>query len=274
MSRTYYYDTRPQLGLGGPITYVVKWLIILNVCIFILQITLGKIYPFIHTFGLVPSSLFNKWMVWQMVTYMFLHGDIFHLLFNMLGLYFFGSDIERSWGRKAFISYYLFTGIGAGLTTYLSAMNSNIPTIGASGAIFGILLAFGMLFPNRPIILLLFFFFPVTILAKYLVLIYGVMELLMSIQYTPDGIGHFAHLGGMAFGWLYLKNQDRVRFAMHSWNASRQNKKMWRQKKEMKNKETFISEEIDPILDKISREGLHSLTSKEKRILKKAKNLL
>ncbi|MBI3008069.1 MAG: rhomboid family intramembrane serine protease [Candidatus Omnitrophica bacterium] len=270
-----YYDTRPSIGFGGPITYAVKWLIILNAGIFVLQITLGRIYPsLLNIFALVPNSLFNKWMIWQLGTYMFLHGDIFHLAFNMLGLYFFGADLERAWGRRAFISYYLWTGIGAGLTTYLTAMNSNVPTIGASGAIFGILLAFGMLFPNRPIMLLLFFFIPVTMLAKYLVIVYGILELIMSLQWTPDGIAHFAHLGGMVFGWLYLKNQDRARFAVHSWKINLQKQKTLRQKKDRDKRETFISEQVDPILDKISREGLHSLSKSEKNILKKAKEYL
>jgi membrane associated rhomboid family serine protease len=204
-------------------------------------------------------------MIWQLATYMFLHYDLWHLLFNMFALWMFGSSIEEAWGPREFLKYYFFTGIMAGLMSFLVSIGQNVITIGASGAIFGILVAFGMLYPNR--IILAFFFFPMR--AKNFVLLFAGLELWMTIEAGPHagGVARFAHLGGMLFGYLYLKFGDRVARSIPRirFNARPQSAR------KVENWGRFMQDEVDPILDKIGREGIHSLTRKERRILKKAR---
>ena len=165
-------------------------------------------------FALFPtdSPLFH---IWQPVTYMFLHGDFSHLFFNMFALWMFGRGLEAEMGTKRFLVYYFVCGIGAALVqlgiAFIDinnydtdlALNSYLltPTVGASGAVFGLLLAFGMMHPNDIIMLLIP---PIPIKAKWFVVIYGCIELFLIIINAQDGIAHFAHLGGMFFGWLLL----------------------------------------------------------------------
>jgi membrane associated rhomboid family serine protease len=198
-------------------TGAVRGLIIACVAVYAVQIALAVIGPgsdlepglndrFVSLFGLVPWLVLHGW-VWQPVTYLFLHGDAFHILFNMLALWMFGTTLEQDWGSRRFLNYYFLTGIGAGILTFLVSIHSRTPTIGASGAIYGLLLAYGILHPNR--LLLIWGIVPVK--AKWLVLAFGVMELWSSWHSTGDGLAHIAHLGGMLFGLAYLKRVWRVR---------------------------------------------------------------
>ena len=165
-------------------------------------------------FALFPiGSPFFK--IWQPITYMFLHGGFSHLFFNMFALWMFGRGLEMEMGKRRFLIYYFVCGIGAALVQLGMAeidvmrMHSEIevwnymltPTVGASGAVFGLLLAFGMLHPNATIMLL---FPPIPMKAKWFVVIYGIIELLLIVFQAQDGIAHFAHLGGMFWGWLLL----------------------------------------------------------------------
>jgi membrane associated rhomboid family serine protease len=154
-----------------------------------------------HLLGLMPSQVIGHGWIWQLVTYMFLHGGFFHILLNMLALWMFGSELEHLWGSKRFLQYYFITGIGAGLTNTLVQPHSTIPIIGASGAIYGLLLAYGMYFPDRRIYLWLI----VPIPAKYFVIIFGGLEFISAFSRNPDGVAHIAHLGGILFGFLYLR---------------------------------------------------------------------
>jgi len=141
---------------------------------------------------------------WQLVTYMFLHADFGHIFFNLFALWMFGQAIEYEWGTKRFATYYFVTGIGAGLLQLLVGildMNS-APVVGASGAVYGILLAFGMMYPNNYIMLLIP---PIPIKAKYFVIIFGVLELFSGVANLNSGIAHFAHLGGMLFGYILIR---------------------------------------------------------------------
>lgn len=162
------------------------------------------LYPFEHpNFG-----------VWQLVSYMFLHANFTHLLFNMFALWMFGRQLEYDLGSRRFLAYYMLTGIGAGVLNLLvmSLTGDYALTVGASGAVYGILLAFGVLHPNVPLYLM---FIPVPIKAKYFVIGYGVLELLQGVSATPDGVAHFAHLGGMVFGLallLFWRWKGRIRF--------------------------------------------------------------
>lgn len=150
--------------------------------------------------GLVPILVWKKYFLWQLATYIFLHGGFSHILFNLFALWMFGGELENFWGSRKFLSYFFFCGIGAGICTVVFSPYQFIPVIGASGAIYGILLAFGWLFPNRPIYI--YFLFPIP--AKFLVIIYGLIELYASMEGTGGGIAHLTHLGGLLFGILYM----------------------------------------------------------------------
>ena len=141
----------------------------------------------------------DGFMPWQLVTYMFLHADLSHIFFNMIALWIFGQSLEQLWGTKRFVIYYFLTGMGAGLVHLII---SGGLAIGASGAVFGILLGFGMMFPNRYIILL---FPPIPIKAKYFVGIYGMIELYSGVTRADSGVAHFAHLGGLLVGFILIK---------------------------------------------------------------------
>ncbi len=201
------------------ITGVVRMLLILNIAIyFISGIVLGD--DITHEYFAVYYPESTKFQPIQLLTYMFLHGSLGHIFFNMLGLYFFGPAIEYNWGPKRFLFYYLFAGLGALVLDFavkfyqLHLTESspevvegilNYPTLGASGAVFGLLAAYGMLFPNNTIQLL---FPPIAIRAKYLVIIYALIELMSGVQDVrgvySSNVAHFAHLGGAAFGALLI----------------------------------------------------------------------
>ncbi len=183
----------------------VKWLLISNTAVFVLssllrQTSFGDIF---NLFALVPRAVVFHFAIWQLATYLFLHGGVWHLLFNMLTLWMFGVTLERDWGTRRFLKYYFLCGIGAGLCDVGVNMllgNWSTSTIGASGAIYGILLAFGVMYPESTILFL--FLFPIQ--AKYFVMIYGAMALLGAMN-VNSGVSNVAHLGGMLFGLLYLK---------------------------------------------------------------------
>jgi membrane associated rhomboid family serine protease len=155
--------------------------------------------------GLLPGFVWYELYLWQLFTYIFLHGDIPHILFNLLALWMFGGELENLWGSKRFLFYFFFCGIGAGMITVLCTIILTpqyqlVPVIGASGAIYGILLAFGWLFPNRPIYV--YFLFPIP--AKYFVAIFGFLEFIYFSRGGGGGISHITHLGGLFFGFVYM----------------------------------------------------------------------
>ncbi len=159
-------------------------------------------------FGLVPHKVVSFGAIWQLVTYLFFHGNLTHLLFNMLAFWMFGSELCQRWSKAMFLKFFFACGVGSGLfhvlTTYIffaDGAQPYIPTIGASGAIYGILMAYALLFGERMI--LFFFIFPMR--ARTAVLIIGGIEVFYSISQTQDGIAHLAHLGGMLAGYLYLR---------------------------------------------------------------------
>ena len=192
---------------------VVQALLVLNGILFLLELYIGDqlvnklaLWPL----GMSATPLFAvarpQFEPWQLVTYSFLHGGVAHLLLNMYALWLFGSRMENVWGSKAFALYYFVCVIGAGLvqlivTTQSAGVGGIYPTIGASGGVFGLLLAFGLTFPNERLVLI---FPPVVLRAKWFVLIYGAIELWAGVTGTEAGVAHFAHLGGMLFGFLLL----------------------------------------------------------------------
>ena len=179
---------------------VTQALLLVNVALFCIDLFTGV--WFTRLFALWPLG--GGFLPWQIGTYAFLHGSMTHLFFNMLGLWMFGSELERYWGRSRFVQFYAACVLSAALAQLLvAALSGSVyPTIGASGALFGLLLAFGMTFPDRTIVPLLP---PIPMKAKTFVALYGGLELLFGITGTVSGIAHFAHLGGMLGGYLTIR---------------------------------------------------------------------
>jgi membrane associated rhomboid family serine protease len=201
-----YQEQRIRFGPGTGMTPAVKLLLIVNGAVFFLQALAPEF--FYSWFALRPYHVWRHFNVWQLVTYMFLHGGLMHIVFNMFALWMFGCQIERLFGQKRFYTFYLLTGIAAGLTHLIFLPNSLVPVIGASGATYGILLAFALYFPDTKLFIFPFVFTPIK--AKYLVLIVGAIAFFGSVSALGGGgVAHLAHLGGMVFAYFYIR---RLRF--------------------------------------------------------------
>ena len=226
MARYPRHDVTYSFG-PGPFSPAIKILVITNVIAFLVTLVVPSL---VVELGVVPAAVFERLAVWQLVTYMFLHGGIGHLLINMLTLWMFGTELERQWGTRFFAKYYFITGIGAAMTTLLWSI-SPLPfaeqiyysaMIGASGAVYGVLLAYALYFPNRPIYM--YFVFPIP--AKYFVMIIGAITFLSSVGSGGSGVAHTAHLGGLVVGYLYLKGLkgrplDELKYRWLRWKMNR-----------------------------------------------------
>ena len=231
----------PRIGFDWRsfITPAVKYLVIACAAVFLVQtlaaILIGRdatLWINYH-FGLVPLGPFPALRIWQPVTYIFLHGGLFHLLLNMLFLWMFGRELETVWGRNRFLNYFFLCGIGAGVITILVKVfpmlwghrPSDIPTIGASGAIYGILIANAILFPDRRIWV---FPLPIMIPMRPFVAAMAAIEFFGTLGSGGDGVAHLCHLGGMLVGWLYLRRGSllyRVRNEVADWKYQRNRKR-------------------------------------------------
>ncbi len=199
-----------------PFTQWVKRIVIACAAFYVVSLLLGKFSPQYYDdlnnyLGLVPALVVRRGMVWQLATYSLLHAGLWHLLMNMLTLWMFGAQEEMDWGPRKFIEFYLFCVICAGIVTtgvaYLHlGLSPNVPTVGASGGVYGVLVAFGMLYGEQEIFL---FPFPVSIKAKYLVWIIVFLVVIATLQPSQGGVANFAHLGGLFFGFLYVKLAPR-----------------------------------------------------------------
>jgi membrane associated rhomboid family serine protease len=214
----------------GPMSTALKALIGANVLMFVAQL----LFPIVtDLLGLHPAWVLRYLWVWQLATYMFLHGGIFHIVFNMLALWMFGTELERIWGTRYFLKFYLVTGIGAGFLTVLFSLlpfgfaqqlqHANI--IGASGAIYGLLLAYALYFPDRPIYM--YFVFPVP--AKIFVAIMGAIAFMSSLS-EMGGVANATHLGGLLVAYLFLKSArmhplSEVKYRYLKWKINRVRKK-------------------------------------------------
>ena len=199
----------------GPVSPVLKGLIGANVLMFVLQMMGGWAGVSITWYlGLQPAQVLGHLAIWQLATYMFLHAGLVHILFNMLALWMFGAELERIWGTRGFLKFYFVTGIGAGVLTVLFSLLpfafaqqlQHSIIIGASGAIYGLLLAYALYFPNRPIYM--YFVFPIP--AKYFVLIMGLIAFYSSLA-DGSGVANATHLGGLLVAYIYLKGSGAFR---------------------------------------------------------------
>jgi membrane associated rhomboid family serine protease len=254
------FSFRPRI-----FTEAIKILIGANIIIFLLKIISQNpatpfFNPIVDLFGLSSSTVWPR--IWQPFTYLFIHKDFLHVFFNMFILWMFGSELESIWGRKAFLRYYFTTGVSAGFVwLMLNLSNANHTLAGASGAVYGILLAFGMMFPNRTVYL--YFLFPIKV--KYLVMFLVATEFILSMSSTSD-ISHITHLSAVVIGFVYLRYFWRwkdIRFSIRKYvmefGLTIQNQKETRR--------TKLQQEVDQILDKINTVGYDGLSKEEKETL-------
>jgi len=256
-----------QVRLGpGSISPVVRTLIIINVVVFLVQSAVmaftGYGNSLIEHLGMTPRLFVFGLHLWQPVTYMFLHGNLFHIFFNMFTLWMFGTEVERRMGSRLFGAFYFFCGIGAGLLTCVFWRNWGLPTIGASGAVFGVMLAFGLFFPERMVLI----FFVVPVKAIYFVLGLGFVQLYYMIFALHGGISYVAHVGGMLFGFLFLRyfHDFAERFGVYP--GARRTPRQVRPADPVRQAED--QRRVDEILDKINREGIHKLSRAERNFLR------
>ena len=275
------------VNIGSKWTRVIMILIIANVSVFMLQLLFSTVssqlssqptnilndvhsgysstqtwyYPsfdkFTKLFWLYPPDTIGHLWLWQFFTYMFLHSttNAWHLIFNMLVLWMFGSEVERVLGAKRFLTLYFTAGIFAGICCCI--FTPWTPILGASGAILAIEIAFAMYFPNSTVI---FYFFSMK--AKYLVMILTGITIFNCIGTKTDNVAHYAHLGGLVYGFLFVRYSYQVSNYLKKWQIYHQEKELM--------KEQELRAKVDEILEKVNREGLHNLTWRERSFLKNA----
>ena len=250
-------------------TDAIKFIISINFLIFILQYLSGMEDELFTIFGIVPSKTFGELMLWQPFTYLFFHGGIWHVLINMFVLWMFGSELEKYWGKKEFLRFFFITGIGSGLITILFSLSSTNPVVGASGAIYGVLLAYGFMFPNR----LVYLYFLIPIKVKYLVILIGAIAFFSSLNPGNSNISHLTHLSGMVIGFIYLRSSINWNTINHF--VIHRKDEIKRHYEDKKNeKREALKLQVDAILDKINDVGYDNLSESEREFLFKAsKNL-
>jgi len=267
----YQYSSRGfRNSFNPPQFYIpegIKKIIIINIVIFILIELSGLKFAIFREFGLIPEKLLFDMAIWQPFTYMFLHDGVFHILLNMLFLWMFGREVETTWGKIAFYKYYMVTGVGAGLLNAIINYSSTIPVVGASGAVFGILLAFAVLYPNR--IVLLYGLIPIRV--KYLVMGLAFIALFSSILMKDSRVSHLTHLSGMITGYFYLNwNWLKWKFTKIFKPKSPTKSFTVNEKKQSKVDSRLIQKRVDEILDKLSEDGWDNLSEAEQKILYRA----
>jgi membrane associated rhomboid family serine protease len=268
-----YQSSNYSFGMQRLMPTGVKYLLIANGAVFLLQFIFKT--QLVALFGLTPVAVLHQGAIYQLVTYMFLHGGFFHILMNMFILWMFGPELELTWGIKQFFFYYFLTGIAGGAFTVAFQPHSVIPTIGASGAIYGLLVAYAVMWPNRT--LMLYFLIPMKV--KYAVILFVGLEFFASVMGNTDGIGHLAHLGGAAIGFLYLKSDWRLHTLWRwisparIWGRWQYRHKSHRVEKNRQQAEE-IMRRVDQILDKINEVGLENISEEERRFLDDASEIL
>ncbi|MBN1351647.1 rhomboid family intramembrane serine protease [candidate division KSB1 bacterium] len=273
-----YYDRKYYFGgFEFALTKAVKYLLISNIAIYFILAISGEAVTSVvfDWFAFSLDNFFFKLRFWTVFTYMFLHGGIGHVLFNMLALWMFGCEVERVWGARGFFKYYIICGIGgAAFHLLFNIFGVDYPVIGASGAIYGVLVAYAVLFRERVITLLLFLIIPIRIKAKYLILIlFGMSFLYFALLGGDDNIAHFAHLGGVVFGFFYLRVPFRL-FDLKKWYKSTPAKSSMSIVSRPKKHVQDAREKVDEILDKINEVGYENLTENDKRLLTEYSKLL
>ena len=247
----------------------VKLLIIINIAVFILMELSGQKNILFQMFGLVPLSVVQEYKLWQTFTYLFIHGGFIHILFNMFVLWMFGKDLEIDWGRNEFLIFYFICGICSGFITVFANINSSVVIVGASGAIYGVLVAYGFTYPNRMVYL--YGVFPLKV--KYVVLGFGAIAFVASLSITQSKVSHITHLSGMIIGIIYILFNFRWK-NIRLWYTKIKLRSIQDKKNSHEGEENHIKMQVDKILDKLNDQGWESLTSKEEEFLTRASKRL
>lgn len=262
--------TQMQFGPGLPLPPVTKWLLIANFAVYLVGMLPGvDVMELGHQFGFVPAEAIGGGKVWQFVTYMFLHGSFLHIGINMLMLWMFGTTIERVWGSQPYLWYYTVCGVGGAVATWLAGPGSQGMTIGASGAVMGLLLAYALMYPDRHV----YVWMVLPVKMKYMMWFLVAVNMLSALGGRQDGIAYFAHLGGIAAGWIYLKQDWRLGAFGRKLRAKTARRKMAQNAERARRTEVDRDarmREVNRILEKINREGMDSLTQDELRTLREA----
>ena len=238
------------------VTNAIKILVIINIGMYLLQIITASQLDMIRIFGLSTETIWP--LIWQPITYMFTHGGVWHVAINMFVLWMFGTELENIWGKNEFLKYYFITGVGAGIIWLLFNIGgSNAILIGASGAVYGILIAYGLMFPNRTVYV--YFLFPVKV--KYFVIFIGAIAFFSSMG-TGSNISHLTHLSGMLIGYLYLRFSDHWRNMTFNFRKKIVELKSMKKGKDNQQK-MKLQQEVDMLLDKANICGWESLTEEE-----------
>ncbi len=261
------------MGGGRSLATGVKYLLIANIGVYFLQMLTGDQLTML--LGVTPIKVLKDLAVYQVFTYMFLHGGLFHILFNMLVLWMFGNTIEETWGLKRFLKYYFLCGIAGGIFTVMFMPNSSVPTIGASGAIYGLLVAYAVMFPNRVIYVM--FIFPMKV--KWAVIIFVGIAFMASFNAQDSNVGHLAHLGGAVIGFFYLKLDWRLKNLFHKLSPlrffrKRQYRKNTKKMEKNRLKTEEVMKRVDSILDKINDVGIENISEEDRRFLGSASDIL
>jgi len=225
-----------------------------------------------HLGALVPSAVWGHGQVWRVFTYMFLHANLLHIFFNMWGLWVFGQPVAAQLGDRKFLALFLVSGITAGLFSglfYLMGGTGYVPIVGASGALYGVMLAFARLYPDVPI----FLFLIVPVPAKIAVWILGAIALLSGLDGGGGGVAHLTHLFGILGGWAFLRLDEPVSHLWHRIVTYGETRRTRKAVEELVAGEEFFDSRVDPILSKISKYGMNSLTRQERSILERASGM-
>ncbi len=250
-------------------TPAIKALVVANVAAFLVGQVVGD--QFYQLFGLVPRRVLQERWVWQPVTHLFVHGGFMHLLFNLFALWMFGMPVESQWGEREFLKYYLICGLGAAAATIALSPGSGTPVIGASGPVYGMLVAFAMLYPDAVIYL----YFLIPIKASHMAILFGLIEFFAVTEQTTPGIARLAHLGGMVSGYLYLRWWWVLKLKAQAGTKSMLSGQPRAPRAPRRSDPKGVEEpdsllaEVDRILDKILVSGLESLTEEEREVMRK-----
>ena len=249
-------------------TSAIKILVSINFLIFLLQSVSKSEGLFFPLFGLVPKLVWSELMIWQPVTYIFFHGGIWHVLINMFVLWMFGSELERLWGKSHFLRFYFYTGIGSGLITLLFNYQSITPIVGASGSVYGVLLAYGLTYPNRKVYL----YGLIPIKSLWFVIGIGLIAFISSFNNVSQ-VSHITHISGMFIAYMLIKKPiylDEIIFKIRKrileYQVYNKEKKVTQHRQ--------LEKEINRILDKINSQGFDKLSEEEQHQLYKGSHIL
>lgn len=256
-----------------PLSSVIKWLIISNVLVYLLQ----QGFYLVDVFGLTPQVFYTEFpnRLFQPLSYMFLHGGFFHILINMLFLWMFGSEIEGMWGPRRFLRFYILSGLGGALFSLVFNYESLSPIIGASGAVFGVMIAYWRYFPDRR----LYLYFVIPVKVRYAIPGMLFVPMLVTMSSTDGNIAHLAHLGGAVIGFILTRSMAQGatssrRGSLSDWLSRRKHEKLTAKFESNRQQAQDVMKRVDSILDRINEVGLENISDEDRKFLEEASERL